>query len=124
MTGNLKPFTIHVGDADDSTGITTVTLSGYLDAHTVTEFEAAVERLTAAGGARLIIDVSALNYISSAGIGALMGLVQELRRHDGEFVLLNPTDSVHRMLEVLGFVRIFRIAGDPDEARDLLADND
>ncbi|MBX7247087.1 MAG: STAS domain-containing protein [Candidatus Sumerlaeaceae bacterium] len=91
-------------------------LRGYIDAHTVIEFEKAVQQVIEGGNQNIILDISGLSYISSAGIGAMMGLARKLSANKGDLVLLNPSTKVFAILEGLGFTKIFKIASSEDEA--------
>lgn len=112
----MKAFTFVSRDADGVGGCTIFELKGYIDAHTVIEFEKAVQAAIEGGCTSVILDISGLSYISSAGIGAMMGLVRKLNQLGGELVLLNPTPKVFAILDGLGFTKIFRIAGDEADA--------
>lgn len=117
----MKPFAIECIEPEGGAAhAVEVRVSGFLDAHTVVPFEKTMDDLLARQFNRVIIDMSGLNYMSSAGIGALMVLLQQLRHRDGEMVLLQPSPKVHKILELLGFTRIFQIREDRDEALELL----
>ena len=111
-----KPFNISIKRNINELGSVVVEVAGYLDAHTVVGFEEQMNSLIEADARRIIIDLEQLNYISSAGIGALIGLVQRLRRQQGDLVLLRPSQKVHKILDLLGFTEIFRIVATEDEA--------
>jgi len=87
-------------------------LRGYIDAHTVIEFEKAIHTAIDSGTRCVILDISGLSYISSAGIGAMMSLARKLSQSGGELVLMNPSPKVFAILDGLGFTRIFKIADD------------
>lgn len=89
-----------------------VRITGFLDAHTVVSFEKTMEELLERQYNRVIMDLGCLNYISSAGIGALMVLLQQLRRRQGDMVILEPSAKVFKILDLLGFTKIFHIASD------------
>lgn len=91
-------------------------LRGYIDAHTVIEFEKAVQDVISTGVNRVILEMSALSYVSSAGIGAMMALARKLSQDGGDLVLLSPTQKVYTILEGLGFTKIFKIANTEAEA--------
>jgi len=93
-----------------------VEVGGFLDAHTVAGFEKQMNALVDNQASRIILDLSKLNYISSAGIGAMMSLLQRLRRESGDLVLWRPSPKVFKILELLGFTGIFRIAATEEEA--------
>jgi len=91
-------------------------LRGYIDAHTVIEFEKAVEEVMESGVNRVVLEMSSLSYVSSAGIGAMMALARKLVQRGGDLVLLNPTQKVYTILDGLGFTKIFKIAKTEEEA--------
>jgi anti-sigma B factor antagonist len=68
------------------------------------------------GRNRVVLDIGELSYISSAGIGAMMGLAQRLRKKGGLLVLSKPSEKVYKILDTLGFTKIFQIVHDNDEA--------
>ena len=84
------------------------------------EFEKAVNAAIDGGVRQVVLDISGLSYISSAGIGAMMGLTRKLSQGGGDMVLLSPTPKVLAILEGLGFTKIFKIASSEDDARDKL----
>jgi anti-sigma B factor antagonist len=112
----MKAFSFESRDIESEAGVVQFDLRGYIDAHTVIEFEKAVNASVDTGNKRVILDISGLSYISSAGIGAMMGLARKLGQGGGDLVLLNPTQKVFTILDGLGFTKIFKIAKDQPEA--------
>ncbi len=109
----VKSFEIEIKPTEDNDNdYVLVGISGFLDAHTVTNFESKMDEIVSSGKTKIVVDMQNLNYISSAGIGAMMGLTQKLRKQTGDLVLLNPSEKVYKILDLLGFTRIFRIATD------------
>jgi anti-anti-sigma factor len=85
--------------------------------------EASAERLTArlgsliAGGARhLVLDLSQLDYISSAGLLAVDLAAAHLHAVDGHLVLCGPTDAVRMAFELAGFLPRYIVEGSRDRA--------
>ncbi len=113
----MKTFEVAVRPMEGLESAAMVSLNGYLDAHTVAEFDRCTEALIGEGTSKLILDLQGLSYISSAGIGALMSLSQRLRKDGGDLVLLQPTPKVLKILDLLGFTRIFQLSETEDEAR-------
>ncbi|MBN1868325.1 STAS domain-containing protein [Candidatus Sumerlaeota bacterium] len=120
MDERTKPFSVEVKASEKEPGIDIVTMSGYLDAHTVVDFEREIEKRLDRGGNRVVIDARELNYISSAGIGALMKIDQQVRKSDGRMILIQPAPNVLSVLEMLGFTQIFHFAQTLDEALEFL----
>jgi len=97
-------------------GAVLLKLSGYLDAHTYERLDAHIARLFADKRYRLVVDLSGVNYISSAGAGVFIGALTDAQEQKGNVVLLNPSPNVREVLEMLGFNQIFKIAAGQDEA--------
>lgn len=95
-------------------------LRGYIDAHTVIGFEKAIQEAIDKGSRCIILDISGLTYISSAGIGAMMSLARKLTQGGGELVLMNPSPKVFAILDGLGFTRIFKIADSEESAVEMI----
>jgi anti-anti-sigma factor len=114
----MKAFSFQsrpVAESDDSL---IFELRGYIDAHTVLEFERAIQASIESGARKIVLDIGGLSYISSAGIGAMMGMARKLTQAKGDMVLLSPTQKVYAILDGLGFTRIFKIS---DNLQDALA---
>lgn len=113
----MKPLSIEVTEAPSANGtIAEVHVSGFLDAHTVSQFDARVGEELERDISRFLLDFEDLNYISSAGIGSLMVLLQQVRRKGGEMVLLNSQPKVYSVLDLLGFTKIFHFSNDREAA--------
>jgi len=85
-------------------------LSGELDAHTAPQFERFLERIVREEAKRkLVLDFHHLEYISSAGLGVLMGLIEEARQSGGDIKLAALPDKIFHVLDLLGFPVVFQI---------------
>jgi len=111
----VKTFDIKVQKEAVPEGWVRVDLSGFLDAHTVREFDASKAELLRSASCNILLVLEKLNYISSAGVASLMGLMQKLRGGKGRLVLLRPSDKVFHVLKTLGFTNIFQIVQDDSE---------
>ncbi|MBN2226225.1 MAG: STAS domain-containing protein [candidate division Zixibacteria bacterium] len=78
-----------------------------------------VEMITAAqayGYRYIIVDMAQLEFISSAGVGSLLGTVGESRANGGDIVLCNVSENIMNILNVLDLADFFTIRSDKDEA--------
>jgi anti-sigma B factor antagonist len=89
---------------------------GFINAHTVREFEEALEALVQDGRYTILINCKDLSYISSAGLGAIMGLIETVREHEGDILLSNLQDNVFAIFDTLGFTQLYRVFCDEDQA--------
>jgi anti-anti-sigma factor len=89
---------------------------GFINAHTVKEFDTELQRLVEQGCYRIVISGRDLAYIASAGLGALMGVIEEVRAHEGDIRLAELNENVFNVFEILGFTHLYRIFDSVAEA--------
>src|SRR5438552_1406843 len=65
---------------------------------------------------RIAVDLSGLDYISSAGAGVFIGTIGTAQDNDGNIVLLQPTPNVKEVFDLLGFSQIFTFKDSRDDA--------
>lgn len=66
------------------------------------------------------IDLSAVRYVNSSGIGTLVSLLTKFRSRGGELVLINPADHPRKLLALTKLNNIFTVVASPAEARQQL----
>jgi len=86
----------HVDDAD------TVRLVGDLDHATVTGFERRVDALIADGAQRVLLDLSAVGFVDSSGLSAVVELFHRLKLSGGRLVIVCPDGGPRRIFERTG----------------------
>ena len=94
--------------------------SGELDAYTVGEFREALSEVAEASS--LLIDLSDVPFMDSAGLGALIGGIRRTREGGGEVAVACARQSLTRLLHTTGFDRIVPVAESVDEAAAALAE--
>jgi anti-sigma B factor antagonist len=63
----------------------------------------------AEGIKKCVVDISALRYINSSGIGVLITLLTKFRNKGGELYLMKPSESVQKLLVITKLNAIFNI---------------
>ena len=101
---------------EDRSNVSILRLKGFLDAHTAPNFEQAIQELIEEDRYNIIVSMSDLNYISSAGLGVFMGFIEEIRENDGDIKLTNMTDKVYKVFDLLGFPALYQIFKEEAEA--------
>ena len=98
-----------------------VVLSGELDAHTATQLRALLAEQLLAGPGNLVVDLSELSFIDSAGLATLIAADKGTRRAGMKLVLAAPAPSVRQVLTITGIDAVLATADTVDEALSLLA---
>lgn len=65
---------------------------------------------------KCVIDISELRYINSSGIGVLITVLTKFRNKGGEVYLVNPSESVKKLLIITKLNAIFNVAQSKVEA--------
>ena len=92
---------------------------GELESATVSMFRQAISEV--GPGQRVIVDLAAVPFIDSCGIGALIGAARRVRELGGAINLAAACRPVHRVLNLAGIDRIVELADTVDEASASLA---
>ncbi|MER6513610.1 anti-sigma factor antagonist [Nonomuraea sp. NPDC001636] len=85
---------------DGSTAL--ITLEGELDALTAETFRREVERAAEAAAELLVLEMSQLSYMSSAGLRGLVFARQKLA-DDVRIVLVGANDAIEQTIRLVGF---------------------
>jgi anti-sigma B factor antagonist len=93
-----------------------VTAEGRLDAATVPALEQTLQRLLFDGQARLVVNLAAVNYISSSGLRALLTARRQARSRGGDVFLCCLHPRVREIFDMVGFMSVFGVYTSRDEA--------
>ncbi|HKQ14787.1 MAG TPA: STAS domain-containing protein [Steroidobacteraceae bacterium] len=102
---------------------TTLTLVGRLDSNTAPELDAVLDRLLKGTPARLVFDLSRLEYLSSAGIRCFVRARKAIEPRGGKVAIVNPQPSVRKVLDIVKAVPaggIFKDIAELDEYLDAI----
>jgi anti-anti-sigma factor len=82
--------------------------AGRLDSTTSPQFEQFVLARIADHN-RLIIDLSKLDYISSAGLRVILASAKRINSTNGAMLLCGMQSVIHQIFEVSGFLKILKV---------------
>jgi anti-sigma B factor antagonist len=92
-------------------------IKGKVDSYTAPELTKAIEQVNNAGRFRLVLDLSGLEYMSSAGFRALLIAQRNCKRYNrGEVVLACVSKKICSALDLTGFTSLFKIFDDVTSA--------
>jgi anti-sigma B factor antagonist len=94
-----------------------IKVKGRVDSSSASEFTKALEKITDASRFKIALDMSELEYMSSAGFRALLATQRNCKRYNrGELVLVKVPVRIREALELAGFTELFKTFDDPLEA--------
>lgn len=96
-------------EARETEEVTLIYPRGSINAHTVRLFEGEIQKALERGRFKIVVSCSGLLYIASAGLGAIMGAIEQIRENGGDLRMAEMNETVHGIFEILGFTHLYRI---------------
>jgi len=109
----MKDFHIEQQTRDN---VQLVKLTGSLDMYSFPRLEGQLSAMFQQGHHRVVLDCRDLDYIGSAGLGALIGFAKEAREKGGDVKLLNVPERIYKIIELLGFTKVLQVHDSEDRA--------
>ena len=116
LSRDLRPL-------DASGGPTAVVLIvlGDLDMAGAPSLRQAVVTVVDSGARLVVLDLTAVDFVDSAGLGVVVGALRRLRTHDGDLVVVCPEPRIRRVFEMCDLDRVFALHRDVDAAATAMA---
>lgn len=90
-----------------------VSVKGRVDSSTAPQLAQAFEAITKAGKFKIVLDMTNLEYMSSAGLRTLLATQRQCKRYNrGELVLAVVPQNIKDTLELAGFTDLFNAFDD------------
>jgi anti-sigma B factor antagonist len=90
-----------------------ITIKGRVDSATAPQVAQALENANESGKYKLVVDMTGLEYMSSAGFRALLAAQRNCKKYNrGEVVLSNVPERIREALELAGFTELFKTFDD------------
>lgn len=96
--------------------IAVMAVSGQLNSANAAAAEATLLGRVDSGERRCVLDFSALDYISSAGLRVVLLLAKRLKQTQGSLVLCGLQPHVREVFDISGFLAILQVADTRDQA--------
>ena len=104
-------------DIRQSGSICILKLKGpFKSVESVKELNSTVESALAGGCVYFILDLSAMPYIDSAGIGAIVSTLRQSRQVGGHTMLINPSPFAEKTFKMVGILNLFGVHTSEEEA--------
>lgn len=102
-----------------------VRFNGELDHHTSEEIRDEIDKIYIDKGLKnIILDVKALNFMDSSGIGLIMGRYKKVSSNNGKVYLLQVNKRLKKILSMCGILKITEIYDDLNELMDNIRESD
>jgi anti-sigma B factor antagonist len=107
-----KTMKVTVTDHEE---ITVVEVTGDIDSKTAPEFERNA-KLATEKSQKIAIDLTAVEFMSSAGLRVLLMVYRNIKGQNGKVVLVGVSEDIQDVMSTTGFINFFSIVEKLDEA--------
>ena len=84
-----------------------VKVAGRVDSATAPSFSEALQQITDTGRYKIVVDLSGVEYMSSAGLRALVGALRTCKGRFGDCKIAAPSGRVLEVLDLAGLTELF-----------------
>ncbi|CAG0944275.1 Anti-sigma-B factor antagonist [Anaerolineae bacterium] len=94
-----------------------VEVSGRIDSSTAPQLEQALNKIIKDGRYRIVVDLTGTDFMSSAGLRALLSALKQVRRFNrGDLRLAAMPVKIKKAFELAGLLEVFQIFDDAVDA--------
>lgn len=90
-------------------GATVLAVGGEIDVYTAPKLRDAITDLVTAGVYEIVVDMSAVEFLDSTGLGVLVGGLKKVRGHDGSLQLVCHQERLLKIFRITGLAKVFTI---------------
>ncbi len=95
---------------------TVIHLAGELDSITAPALRAGLDSLIRGGSTDLVVDLAAVTFADSTGLGVLISALKKARQCQGRLELAAPAPVVVTLLRISGLNQVFTVHAGVDDA--------
>ena len=90
-------------------GRTLVAVGGEIDVYTAPKLRDKISELVSAGKTALVIDLEAVDFLDSTGLGVLVGGLKKVRAQNGSMSLICNQVRLLKIFRITGLAKVFTI---------------
>ena len=94
---------MEIKEAGKEKNMKIISIEGKMDAISAPEFEDKMGEWLEQGEISFIINLGAVNYMSSAGLRSILIVAKKLKEHDGKLIFVNLREEVQKIFRISGF---------------------
>ena len=86
-----------------------VAVGGEIDVYTAPKLRDQITELVSGGSYNIVIDLEAVEFLDSTGLGVLVGGLKKVRAHDGSLELICSQERLLKIFRITGLAKVFVI---------------
>lgn len=97
-------------------GRAVVAVGGEIDVYTAPKLRDQITELVSSGSYHIVIDLEAVEFLDSTGLGVLVGGLKKVRAHDGSLDLICSQERLLKIFRITGLAKVFVIHDSADQS--------
>jgi anti-sigma B factor antagonist len=93
-----------------------ITIIGRIDSSNANELDNTLKELLNSGNSNLVLEMSSVEYMSSAGLRAIVSALREAKKKRGDVCIATPSERVAEVFSLAGLLPLFTIFDDVTSA--------
>jgi anti-sigma B factor antagonist len=103
-------------NTDITQNVSIMSVKGRVDSSTAPELESALTNLLDSNRNKIVLNLEAVDYLSSAGLRALVKALKDAQRSGGDLRLASVSEPIEVILRTVGMMRMFKLFSTSEEA--------
>ena len=101
---------------DNLQSVSIMNVKGRVDSNTAPELDSALENLLKNEKNKIVLNLKAVDYLSSAGLRALVKALKEAQQSGGDLHLAAVSEPIEVVLRTVGMLQMFKMYSSEQEA--------
>lgn len=89
-------------NVEDMKRVSLIRVAGRVDSSNAAELDTTLKETMGSGSYNIVINLSEVSYMSSAGLRAMVSALRECKKHRGDVRLSEPSQRVAEVLDLAG----------------------
>ena len=102
---------------DDTKDVAVMTVNGRVDSETAPELDTALMKLITADCNKVILNLHGVEYLSSAGLRAMVKALKSAQGFGGDVRLASVSQPIEIILRTVGMMQMFKMFSTSEEAQ-------
>lgn len=101
---------------DTTQDVAIMNVKGRVDSNTAPELDRALENLLNGDKKKIVLNLKAVDYLSSAGLRALVKALKDAQKSGGDLRLASVSEPIEVILRTVGMMQMFKMYPSEQEA--------
>src|SRR6266545_4721445 len=103
-------------DTDSTQSVSVMKVRGRVDSETTPEFEHALLQLLGDNRNKIVLNLQAVEFLSSAGLRAMVKALKDAQKSGGDVRLVSVSEPIEGILLTVGMMQMFKMFSTSEEA--------